>query len=137
MNNSTTNESTLEDSLIEHINSTGIVSNCNINYTSYSNGTIFTSSNYGNIDYTSYSNFELDGDNLAIDIEKLFKYPENKKDMLKEIINNFVNESDHNIKRMLFNTLNSYSLFIDKKMLERKVKISNTLSDIEQEDLEE
>ena len=76
----------------------------------------------------------MDSEDLAINIEKMFSYEERKRDMLKEILKNFINESDHNIKRVLFNTLESYGLIIDKKMLERKVKITNSLEDNKEEE---
>ena len=96
----------------------------NIIHTTHgNNNTVFTQP----FDYKT--DFQLDSDDLAINIEKLFTFENNKKEVLQEVIKSFINESDYNIKRMLLNTLESYGLIIDKKSLERKVKISGVLGD--------
>lgn len=71
--------------------------------------------------------FHVGSDDLAINVEKLFTYEEKKREVLKDILKDFINEADKNIKRLLFNTLQSYGLLVDKEMLVRKVKISNSL----------
>ena len=150
----TKKETEISASLLDNINNT----NTNINTAITSGDTtlggnynINTNSNIGgyggfNQPYTTNtgtfttqgwdysSDFKLESDDLAINIEKLFTLSEEKRDVLKEIIKSFINESDHNIKKMLLNTLESYNLIIDKKTLERKIKISNIVDEDNEEE---
>ena len=81
----------------------------------YTNGTISSS---------AYQNFTMD-DGLSIDVEKILKMDSEKKEIVQGLLTQFLTETDYSIKTLLFNTLNSYSLFTDSKTLQRKVKISN------------
>jgi len=90
----------------------------------WNNSTYSTSTNF---DYTMGVSFV--SENKAIDIERIINMSKEKRSLIKIILYNFFNETDYNTKQLLFNTLYSYNLIVDKKSLERKVKIDNILKE--------
>jgi hypothetical protein len=83
----------------------------------------------GGITYSdSYLDLDLEFDfsNKSIDIEKIKKYDELTSKLLEDCLMKFLSSNDHSIKRLLFNTLESYGIFKDKKSVERKAKINSS-----------
>ena len=70
-----------------------------------------------------------DFEDKTLDIEKLSKLDEEKRNMLFDLFIKFVDCNDYNSKRLMYNTLETYNLFVDKKAYTRKVKISGLLED--------
>ncbi len=83
------------------------------------------STTYSTPSYSSIFKNEYDFDTKTIDIEKLSNMEESRKKMIFDLLTSFLNCSDTNSKKLIYNTLESYSIIIEKKSLDRKVKISN------------
>jgi hypothetical protein len=84
---------------------------------------------YGYNNWNISTTYDFISKDMAIDIEKLLSMSKDKRDMLEEILQRFISESEYTMKELLYNTLESYGLITDKKSLERRAKISNVLDD--------
>jgi hypothetical protein len=92
-----------------------------------------TSSNWNNVvsygnryTFTNGSNHEYyDFESKVLDIEKLSKLDKTKRKMLFKLFTEFIKAENYNNSKIMYNTLESYNLIIEKNALNRKIKISN------------
>lgn len=68
----------------------------------------------------------FDFDEVSIDLEAIKEHEPVVSDMLRELLYKFILCTDDGIKQLLYNTMNSYSIFKEKKAVERKAKINKT-----------
>lgn len=115
-------------------------SNTNLNSTC-GNGLLTTSSNWNTLNtnvisnsigtgnriiYTNGRNYTYyDFESKVLDIEKLSKLDKTKRKMLFKLFTEFIKAENYNNSKIMYNTLESYNLIIEKNALNRKIKISN------------
>jgi hypothetical protein len=92
------------------------------------NGTYSFPNSTGSIGLGSYSDTYApyyDFTNKVLDLEKLSKMEPVKREMIFNLFLNFMNNENHNSKTIMYNTLESYNVIVEKKALDRKIKIDN------------
>lgn len=74
----------------------------------------------------------LENETKVLDLEKILLIEDkNKRKILLKLIMNYSRCDNSEIEKLLKNTLESYNLIIEKKALERKIKISSLMNDDE------
>ena len=88
-----------------------------------------TSNIFSGYSYSSISSFVslYDFDDKTIDLEKLLSFDEDKRKLVLDLFYKFIDCSDSNSKKLMYNTLETYNLFIDRKFLQRKIKIGGII----------
>lgn len=96
--------------------------------------TIYTTPNSGSGLYTTnggwtvsttdtyYNTFNFE--EKVLDLEKLTKLDNVKREMIMELFLSFTKCEDYNTKKLIYNTLEVYNVITDQKALIRKMKIS-------------
>lgn len=99
--------------------------------TTISAATISGGSSWSNTYSNPYVNV-LENETKVLDLEKILLIEDkNKRKILLKLIMNYSRCDNSEIEKLLKNTLESYNLIIEKKALERKIKISSLMNDDE------
>jgi len=112
-------------------------------YTTYNTPTPITINNLNNLNnlnnryysniYNSYD-YNSKINDRVINIEELMTLDKEKRKLIFDIYDKFINETNNDIKDLYLRTLESYNFFINKLNLERKYKINKVFKDDDKRD---
>jgi hypothetical protein len=100
---------------------------------SYANISTGGGSTYSTTSYKDdFSKYDLE--NKCLDLEKLDKMTESKRDMIFQLFLKFIDSTIEPQREVLYNSIKPYYVLVDKTKLDRKVKIGNVLSEKESDE---